>query len=224
LGQSSQKQPSLSITLVDAIFGNGLAFIRGSPNIIFLRTGESHIVLQDPMFVNSSTFPLGINGINTFGRDLYFTNSAQGMYGKVAIRSDGSLAGKEEKIAPIDSSKSSYDDFTMDKHGNGLLAVKSGAVRKVTPNRKQSVLSVGPGSSYFSGPTSVIFGRGSRTEEATLYVSTGGLFDPVSGNFGGSHVVAIDNYRYHMAITESFHGVERAMSLLWKQQASVLTN
>ena len=191
------------------------------------RTGKSQIVLQDPLFENSPQFPLGINGVETFGPDLYFTNSAKGIFGKVHVRSDGVPVGKVEHITSISSSEGSYDDFTMDKLGNGLLAVKPSAVNKVTRLGKQSILSGGPGTSEFSGPTSIVFGRGSRKEEATLYVSTCGLFDPVSGNWGGGSVMAIGNYQPLLDTTDScwsFKGMKKAMGLLWRQQAAISAN
>ena len=194
-------------SIPDTDFLNGLAIIRAVPNILYLadtsnnalrtlntRTGESRIVLRNPMFVNSSTIPLGINGIETFGRDLYFTNAGKGIYGKIPTQRNGSVVGTVEQIASLESPQDSYDDFTFDKHGNALLAVHPSAVNRVTPSGEQSVLLGGPGSSDFAAPTSIVFGRGCPKEEATLYVTTGGI-DPISGKLGGGQVIAIDNYR-----------------------------
>lgn len=81
------------------------------------------------------------------------------------------------------------------------------------------MLSGGMGTSDFAGPTSVTFGRGSRKEEATLYVTTAGL-DPIMGGFVGGQVLAIENYHPHVGGMDSywsFGGAARVMSLLWKQ-------
>ena len=208
---------------------NGLATIAALPNIIYLAdtansalrilditTGEAPIVLEDPMFVNNSLLPLGINGIESFSGDLYFTNSAQGIYGKIPLRTNGSVVGTVEKITSLNATEGSYDDFTMDKHGNGLMAIKPSAVHRVTPSGNWSVLSGGPpGNTDFAGPTSVVFGRGSPKQEATLYVTTSGI-NPLNGSFGAGQVEAIDNYLEDTKITEpcwSFRGVQHAMSL-----------
>ena len=211
---------------------NGLAIIPALRNIIYLAdggngalrildstTGKSRIALQHSMFIRSSNFPLGINGIESFGGNMYFTNSAKGIYGKIPLRIDGSVVGTVEQITSLELSQS-YDDFAMDKHGNGLMAIKPSAVHRVTPSGETTVISGGLNSSDFAGPTSLVFGRSSPKEEATLYVTTAGL-DMAHARLGGGQIEAVDYYQVDTEFTEpcrSFWDVGYAMSLVWKQR------
>jgi hypothetical protein len=208
----------IGLTVIDGFVDTVMVADAGNNALrsVNTRTGQSRIELQHDMFVNTS-FPLGINGIEVFGQHLYFTNSAQGIYGKVRILHSGRPFGEVEQIASLGSEEGRYDDFTMDRRGNGLLAVKPSAVNIVTSQRDQSVLSHGP----FSGPTSLLFGRGSQEQKATLYVTTCGPMNTVGGE---GQVMAIDDYQPHLEVSGScwsFEGMKKAMALLWRQQPAL---
>ena len=195
--------PNVAIirTIPESTGLNGLAVIKNSANIILMadsslgavwamnpKTGKAKVTIQHPDLEPGGPFPLGINGINTRGRDLHFVNSGKGIYGSMPLRSDGSSTGKVKHISTLEPSLR-YDDFAFDRAGNALVATHPNHVYKVSLDGQQSLHS---NSSVFAEPTSSIFGRGSKKEEATLYLSTGGR----KGE--GGQVVALENYQTSM--------------------------
>ena len=215
---------------------NGLAIVPALPETVFLAdagrfavrslnttSGKSRIEIMSPIFANTSTFSLGINGIEYFGHYLYFTNSALGVFGRIPLRLDYSILGTIEEVTTLKETEGKYDDFAIDKYGNGVLPIKPAAVDIVNPSSGEQTTIINGTTSDMSGPTSVVFGRGSRKEEGTLYLTTSGMFDLGPG---GGQVVAIDNYYGDAQTTDitkpepysSSYGIGRAMSQLWKQR------
>lgn len=107
---------------------NGATILTGAPDIVLIAdsalgaiwkvnitTGDSNKVIQDDLFAASDSFPLGMNGIKTRGSNLYFTNSAQGIFGTVPISELlGTATGPVRTIATLPDNLLAYDDFALD--------------------------------------------------------------------------------------------------------------
>ena len=205
--RSSSDQPVVTkiASIPDTDNLNGMATIPGSPNIILLadsgkgavwtldiETKRSIITIQEPSFQPTSV-RFGINGINTYGDNFYFTSSGQGIYGSIPINDQGLPTEPVKEIARINTTEGTiYDDFAMDLKGDAFIATHPDRVERVPLSGEQSVLVKGVLPTSLAGPTSAVFGRGSVKEESTLYVSAGGIYN-ASGSIWGGQVLAVDN-------------------------------
>ncbi|KAH7099187.1 hypothetical protein BKA62DRAFT_673741 [Auriculariales sp. MPI-PUGE-AT-0066] len=160
-GYSSSQQPQ-KIADLNNIFGNGLTTLPKTPGTVLFsdsilgalwsvntHTGALRKVAQNDAFAPSNPtgpFPLGINGIRTHGSDLYFVNSNQQRFAKVRIHADGTLAGN-------------VTDLAAPRLDQGQLVV---AASGLNPNPLP----------HTAGPTSAAFGRGSKKQEQTLYITS----------------------------------------------------
>jgi hypothetical protein len=180
---------------------NGATIITGRENEILVAdsqlgglwavnidTGHYKMAFQSKELLPTTSFPLGVNGIQTRGSRLYFTNSAQRTYGSVRLTVHGTIEGPVEIIAN-NSALGYYDDFTFDSHGNAYVTNHPNMVTKISPFGSQSLLA--GNDSAIVQPTSVAFGRGSPAQECILYVVTAG--DSTLAQSG--QVVAIDACR-----------------------------
>ena len=141
-----------------------------------VATGAYSMAIQNSNFAPSASAPaghsLGINGLRTVGNSLYFTNSAQGIFGSIRIHPDGSAAGAVEVLATRAQPTQSYDDFDIDSAGTAWIATHAGVrnapgiINEVTREGVQTNMT-GEGNS-FNQPTSARFGRGPQS--GTLYV------------------------------------------------------
>ena len=177
-------QPTVKlITAIPEAQGlNGLAALNGFSGTVLVAdsvlgavwkvnvaTGAYSMAIQNSNFAPSASAPvghsLGINGLRTFGNSLYFTNSAQGIFGSIRINPDGSAAGEVQVLARAPASEI-YDDFDMDPAGNAWITTHPGIINEVTRGGVQTTMT-GEGTS-FNQPTSARFGRGPQS--GTLYV------------------------------------------------------
>lgn len=171
---------------------NGATTVTGSPDLVLvadsfagavwrvnITSGDHAQVIQSDLFAPSESFPLGINGIHTQGSTLYFTNSAQGIFGKVPIADDGTATGVVTKLTSPLSSSFKYDDFAFDANGNAYITNHPDTITIVSPSESQVIMA--GHNSAFDGPTSAAFGRGSREANCTLYVVTAGSTSTHSG-------------------------------------------
>ena len=184
-------QPTVKlITAIPEAQGlNGLAALNGFSGTVLVAdsilgavwkvnvaTGAYSMAIQNSNFAPSASAPvghsLGINGLRTVGNSLYFTNSAQGIFGSIRINPDGSAAGEVEVLATRAQPSELYDDFDMDPAGNAWITTHAGVqgapgiIYEVTRGGVQTSMT-GEGTS-FNQPTSARFGRGSQS--GTLYV------------------------------------------------------
>lgn len=173
---------------------NGATVLASNPNVVLVAdsalgsiwsvnidTGASSQVIQNDLLNASSTFPLGINGIKTRGKTLYFTNSAQKIFGSVPISDTlGTATGPVETIATLPANLTAYDDFALDGAGNAWVATHPSTLLKISPSGEQSVVG-GPDLAVFNDPTSAAFGRGSEAQKCLLYVVTAGENGKTSG-------------------------------------------
>jgi len=149
-------------------------------------TGAYQIVIDDPMLKPTPTFALGINGLEVHKNKLYFTNSAQGIFGVVRINNQGLPQGPLTALAspfvpdppfpgyPVFI----YDDFAIDRDGKSWITNHPNAVSSYNPvNGNQRIIASGP---EIIQPTSAAFGRSSQEERCNLYVVTAGTFFNIS--------------------------------------------
>lgn len=75
-------------------------------------------------------------------------------------------------LARIDTN-GTWDDFEMDWEGDAWVATHPAALTEVTVEGKMRN-TTGDGTVSMANPTSARFGRGSKEQEKTLYLSTSG--------------------------------------------------
>ncbi|KAH8683178.1 hypothetical protein BGZ60DRAFT_399572 [Tricladium varicosporioides] len=192
--------------VVNTTIFNAISRIPGTPRLILaadsalgavwrvdLLTGVYGVAFSSPLFtpVSSATGSnLGINGMQVKDGYLYFTNSAQGLFGKVAIDSQGNKVGDIQIISYSNATSTTglvYDDFSFDLSGNAWIAAHPAQAVKVTPAGVQTVVT---NTTLFKNPTSAARGRGTG-QRTTMYVTNGGEFASDFTLFNEG-VVAID--------------------------------
>ncbi|KAK0619045.1 hypothetical protein B0T14DRAFT_495888 [Immersiella caudata] len=164
----------------------------GSVWRINLLTGSSSVAFSHPLLQPTGTamegLHLGINGLKSQGTHLYFTNSAQKFFAKVAVDFFGNQIGNIQIISNSTAAGTAgnvvYDDIALDVNGvtgKGFAWIASHpdyAVRVAvggTTGGEQMVVRNG---TVLLNPTAAAFGRGSAKERRTLYVTNGGEFTP----------------------------------------------
>ncbi|KAL2692402.1 hypothetical protein Neosp_002809 [[Neocosmospora] mangrovei] len=131
------------------------------------RTAED--AFQDDLLapVPDPSYPLGVNGIKIFKNHLYFTNTAQRIFGRVKIDQFGNKAGDSEIIAQLPAgSAAAPDDFVIDKHGNAYVAFWTNSLVKITPDGERVTILEG----VLASPTSSALSKDGRS----VYVGTAG--------------------------------------------------
>lgn len=146
---------------------------------VSISTGEIRTVLQDAETMTATdSFPIGVNGIRTLGNNLYYTNSAQGLFCHVELYDDGTAAGSYEIIANISSKLLLPNDFAILPTGEAFIA-GSNEVLYVQPNGAYSVFVGAELSLELAGATSALFGVGPTAD--VLYLTSNGK-DSSPGN------------------------------------------
>ncbi|KAF7345133.1 hypothetical protein MSAN_01889400 [Mycena sanguinolenta] len=143
-------------------------------------TGDTNLVIQDAsMLPNAPPPALGINGVHVdlASRSLFFTNSAQGTFSRLAFRMENgnvTPVGGVETMANI-LSTGQPDDFALDRQGRAWVAVHPGALVLLSPSKNAGnltqITAVGNAQGTdpeLEQPTSAAFGPGN-----ILYVTTG---------------------------------------------------
>ena len=181
---------------------NGMTTVEGVPDLVLISdsslggvwrvnttSGEYDMAQRHVLFTNcTSTFPLGINGIRTYEEKLYFVNSAQRLYGRVAIDKTGNATAEPEILARAGEGVFAWDDLAIDWEGNGWIATHLNMVTEVTVGGKQRNITAGDDRSEIVHPTSIVWGRGSQAASKTLYVVTAGELE----NGKSGTVIAVD--------------------------------
>lgn len=166
---------------------NGVTKIEGSSDLVLIAdsalggiwrlnitSGNYSMAIKHVLFSpGDSPLPLGINGIRTHDQKIHFSNSAQRLYGSIAIDETGGATGEPEIIAGASPAVKTWDDLAIDWEGNGWIATHANGVTEVTLSGKQRNVT----SDQIHQPTSLIFGRGPGLEKR-LYVVTAGGLDP----------------------------------------------
>ncbi|KAI0434612.1 hypothetical protein F5Y09DRAFT_295990 [Xylaria sp. FL1042] len=115
----------------------------------------------------------GIKGLEVKDDHLYFTNEAQGIFGRFPIDENGNSTGDVEILARLDEEVygygTSYGGFSFDSEGNAFIAAPPTSLHKITPTGVQGVFAGGV-DSMFLEPTSAIVSNNGKA----IYVSTAG--------------------------------------------------
>ena len=194
---------SLAATLEDAELINGMTTlnsthvlaadtIKGVVWAVNVLTGTSSILMSDPLMTSpaGSKIP-GLNGLKIYNGTLYFTNSAQRIFGKIAMNPDGTAAGPGVIVAQ--AQQTDFDDFAMNAQGEAFLVNgPTDAVSTVQQNGVQTVIAGQAGSTEIGEPTAAQFGR-TLLDNDVLYVTTaGGLGEAIGGTqVIGGQLVAV---------------------------------
>ena len=165
---------------------NGMTAIKRFPNLVLIADsslgaiwsvdiewGNYSIAIEHDCFTGT---PLGINGIGTYDDKIYFTNSAQGLYGRIPINETGVATADPEIIARLLPGTGAWDDIAMDWAGNGWIATHGDRVTQVTVEGRQRNFTACSDRDELAmqRPTALVFGRNSQQARRTLYVVTGG--------------------------------------------------
>lgn len=163
-----------------------------------LLTGAYGVAFSSPLLQPTGTAAegkhLGVNGLTAVGSTVYFTNSAQGFFGKVGIDHHGNQVGGIEVVSKSSAAGPDvvYDDIALDLvHGKAWIASHPDyAVDVSLMNGGQTVVS---DTAKLLNPTSAAFGRGGIQQQRTLYVTNGGEFTP-EFDLVNAGVVAVELY------------------------------
>lgn len=159
----------------------------GSVFRVNTRSKEVKVVIKDPLFVITlaSSVELGLNGLSYPGKgELFFTNTNQGLLGKISIQPDGTTKAKAEVLS---REVELADDFAVGRKG-GFFVTQDvpNQLSFVPPGGGNATVLVGandrPG---LKGPTSAAIGKGKgRLGRGSLYVGTnGGALNYLNSNF-----------------------------------------
>ncbi|KAJ6589156.1 hypothetical protein B0H19DRAFT_1226773 [Mycena capillaripes] len=185
---------------INALCANGLTTLPGHPDTLLIadcvggavwqmdaHTGQSRVVVQDAAMLPGVS-ALGINGLHVRDAYLYFTNSQQDIFARVALRvamNGGktvvSAAGPVKTLASITGpTGTGPDDFALDREGRAWVTAHPGKIALLSPpvggQRNWTQVTVvgndGGTDGGLTHPTSAAFGRGSLVQEKTLYVTS----------------------------------------------------
>lgn len=138
-----------------------------------VKTRQIDVVLEDPTMKPTAAVPYGINGVHVRDGALYFTNGAQGIFGKFPISANGVATGP----VTIISRQGFSDDFCFDGKGDAFFTQNSDNNLAFLGSRggKLTVLTGAPltDKTVLAGPTACQFGR-LAGDKKTLYITTSG--------------------------------------------------
>ncbi|KAJ4188286.1 hypothetical protein NW767_011947 [Fusarium falciforme] len=190
---------------------NGLTPVPHSPHYLLVadcaagsllrldtRTGCVETVSSDPLFAPisqpESNLLLGINGVHARDGWLYFTNTNQGLYGRLAITPEGLAVGAPAEIIARGLNGSTFDDFALRRDGVAFLATGLGnlnGIEKITARGEgQMLVSWEYGSLAISQPVSAVFGQTIK-ERSTLYFATAGSYLGSNATSTGGQVFSL---------------------------------
>lgn len=193
-------ETSLIAKIPEAGLLNGLAALNSDiilsadsrPGLIWrvdVNSGRYFIAIEDPALElpANSTSPAGINGLRISGDYAYFTNTAQQLFGRVRIDSEGTAAGPVERIA----GGFAMDDFTILPDGTAYLVTSNqNTINRVSPDGTVTTVAGMADSLALGGGTSCQFGK-TPEDRDILYVSTSGdRSSPINGTLMGPALVA----------------------------------
>jgi hypothetical protein len=191
------------VNLPEAEILNGMTSLPSLPHAILSvdsKTGMVYridtqtklvdVVFQSDMLGLGSDpiLPLGANGIHVYDEYLWFTNSAQGFFGRVKIEPTGELAGEPEVISRLVNNSTvpmAYDDFTRAANGDFYVAQHPQYLFKISPDGRQTVVLDGSTSIVPRAPTAAA----ASSDLSTVYVVTGG--SQTEGDIAGGQVIEL---------------------------------
>ena len=192
----SKPKVTLITAIPEGIALNGLATLKSDETMILIadsvdgviwrvnpRTRDYTPIYDSPLLANITATGMGVNGIRTFEQKLYFINSGQETYGRVPLYHNASASGEVQLLGR--QKQGIWDDFDLDWEGNAWVATHRGDLTEVTVEGRHRNMTACEGVKMLD-PTSARFGRGSKKEENTLYITTAGNSD------GGGQIIAAD--------------------------------
>lgn len=220
LGHSSSSAAGARIRKVvdipEAVLLNGMETLRRPSSgskveslVLIADSGLGLVWAVDPKTAKYSVFvevkemkppaegmPLGINGIKIRDGCLYWTNSGQQLFCRIAIGE----AGKPEGETQIVKEGIFGDDFVFDGEGNAWVAQNVFNTVGVLIKDGSIVVAAGkPDQLTVAGPTACRFGRGSEDKHILYVATTGGIGAPINGTeFEGAKVVAVDTKTFRV--------------------------
>ncbi|KAH7118135.1 hypothetical protein B0J13DRAFT_570559 [Dactylonectria estremocensis] len=140
-----------------------------------VRTGKVAVVQQHPtMSTIVGELGVGINGIHTFGNNLYYTNLDQKLFARVPISvSDGTATGDVDVIS--NGTLLNADDFALSRDGTTAWITENGGNALIEVDILSKTTRVAVNSTLLTSISSVAFGR-TWSDWNALYV-TGALLD-----------------------------------------------
>ncbi|KAK5441484.1 hypothetical protein LTS15_011251 [Exophiala xenobiotica] len=152
---------------------------------INVRTGQTAIAVNDTSMapVQSSTVPLGVNGLHVVNQNLYYTNTNKASLCRVPLNmTTGEAIGPAETL--VQSPEIYPDDFTVDFCGNVWLAsdaynqlvlLQNTTATSVLGSSNIRVVSGSPQERKFMGLSATAFGTGALDlQRGSLYVTING--------------------------------------------------
>lgn len=173
----------------------------GSVFRVNTRSTEVKVVIKDPLFdiTPASPVELGLNGLSYRKGELFFTNTNQGLLGKISIQPDGTPKAKAEVLS---RGVALVDDFAVGGKGGYFVTQDvPNQLSFVPPGGGNASVLVGtndrPG---LKGPTSAAIGKGKgKLGRGGLYIGTnGGALNYLSGNFTvGGTISRVDIEKFY---------------------------
>lgn len=156
-------------------------------------TGSVNVVLQDPLLSlclsNQTRFaPLGVTGIKLRDNYMFFTNLAQGTFGRVPVSLRGDVLCAVEIMTNISLSAEAgvaYDGFAFDSYGIAFVALHPNSLVKIEPDGRETMVVGGGNNTLLQSPISVAL----STDGTKIYVVTGGAMD--GGLSDGGQVIEV---------------------------------
>lgn len=179
----------------DATFLNGMTLLNQVERTVLISdsglglvwkldidTKKYEVAIQDATMAAGPPFNLGINGIHLRDGYIYYTNSAQELFVRIPIHSDGTSTGAAEALVRDHFG----DDFTFDSAGNAYVTEDTGNILyKVSPNGAAETLLGSSDSPLVAGCTSAHFGRLPEDSDVLYITTNGGIANPIAGIVGG---------------------------------------
>lgn len=199
-------QPDHPVRLVasipDSAGLNGMVSLPDLPHIVLTpdsatgrvfridtATGAVDVAFEDVLLGKSndtSRVPVGANGFKMVGSYLYFTNSGQGLLGRVKLNEQGDKMGDIEIITTTDvTATAAFDDLAVTSCHVAYVTKHPKYIMKITPGGTQEVILGGDNSTVLLNPTSAVLGR----KEGVVYIVTAG--DVANPNGKGGQVVKL---------------------------------
>lgn len=174
----------------------------GSVFRVNTRSKEVKVVIKDPLFdiTPASLAGLGLNGLRHGSNgELFFTNTNQGLLGKISIQPDGTPKSKAEVLS---RGVAFADDFAIGRKGEFFVTQDAlNQLSFVPPGGGVATVLVGandrPG---LKGPTSAAVGKGKgKLGRRSLYVGTnGGALNYLNGNLTvGGTISRVDIEKFY---------------------------
>lgn len=223
--KSKPARVSLVASFPGSIFLNGITVLSKSKKWLLVsdsgagvvyrvevKTGKVVKVLEDELMQPQSPSVFGINGIEIWNDQLYFTNSDRNILARMLIEDDGTSRASAVLVTSVNGP----DDFSFNKEHNVVVA-QSGVdlLGRVADGGEIVTLAGGPSSgapsndtlSTLFGPTAIRFGRGKKRgndksskddDWTTAYISTnGGTAQYLTGSVTrGGTITSVDVQGY----------------------------